>query len=135
MNNVQAIADRSAIGLSMLCALHCLLLPLAIVLYPSSTSVLPDDELVHLSILFIVIPISIFALLKGAHLHKNRLVFLIGLFGLLTLILALIIGHDLLGTHGEKIFTLVGSLMLIVAHFRNFSICRQIYCEYHSQTD
>ena len=58
MENIQAIADKSAIALSVLCALHCLLLPAAIVLYPSTLGFLPGDESVHLALLFGVIPIS-----------------------------------------------------------------------------
>ncbi len=135
MLNIQAFADRSAIGLSLLCALHCLLLPIAIILYPHSTAFLPDDEVVHLSILFIVIPISLFALFKGAQIHKKSYVFFVGLIGLATLILALLLGHSILGNYGEKILTLIGSLIVIFAHFRNFSICRKNDCLCHSETD
>ncbi len=135
MLNTQAIADKSAIVLSVLCALHCLLLPVAIILYPHSVTFLPDDELFHFSILLIVIPISIFALYKGAQIHSSSFVFIVGLSGLATLILALFFGHSILGAYGEKIFTLIGSLIVIYAHFRNFLICREKDCYCHPEVD
>ena len=134
MLNTQALADKSAIGLSILCALHCLLLPAAIIFYPSSMSFLPEDEAIHLSILFVVIPISVYALIKGAQIHGKPSIFFIGFSGLLTLILALLLGHSLFGPQGEKIITLVGSFIVIFAHFKNFSICREKEC-CHSEPD
>ena len=70
MENIQGIADKSAIVLSFLCALHCLLLPAAIVLYPSTLGFLPGDESVHFALLFLVIPISAYALVKGGKVQK-----------------------------------------------------------------
>ena len=55
MENIQAVADKSAIALSFLCALHCLLFPAAIVLYPSTLGFLPEDESVHFALLFVEI--------------------------------------------------------------------------------
>ena len=133
MLNTQALADRSAIGLSVICALHCLLLPVTIVMYPNFMSFLPNDEVVHLSILFVVIPVSIFALLKGAKRHSKSSVFLVGFFGLITLVLALLLGHSIFGEHGERIFTIVGSFLVSIAHFKNFSICREQDCFCHTE--
>lgn len=135
MLNTQALADKSAIGLSMLCALHCLLLPVAIILYPNHVSFFPDDKIVHFSILFIVIPISVFGLLKGAKTHKNVSIFIIGLFGLVILVAALLLGHSNLGDFGEKVFTLIGSLIVSFAHFHNFSICKAKNCECHNESN
>ena len=83
MENIQAIADKSAIHLPY--ALHCLLLPAAIVLYPSSLGFLPGDESVHFALLFLVIPVSAYALIKGGKVHKSRKVFIVGISGLLVL--------------------------------------------------
>ena len=128
MRNLQATADKSAIGLSALCALHCLLLPITVILYPNTTSVFPNDEVVHLSILFVVIPISLFALFRGSQIHKKPSIFYFGVLGLTVLILALVAGHFIFGEYGEKILTLVGSGVLILAHLRNFKVCRDRGC-------
>ena len=134
MLNTEALADGSAIGLSLICTLHCLLLPVAVALYPNFMSFMPNDEVVHLSILFVAIPISIFALLKGAKLHSKHSVFFIGFSGLLILVLALFLEHSFFGDHGEKIFTIIGSIVVSYAHYKNFSICRNQGCLCHSET-
>ena len=133
MENIQAIADKSAIALSFLCALHCLLLPAAIVLYPSMLGFLPGDESVHLALLFVVIPISAYALIKGGKVHKSHKVFITGISGLLVLVVAVVLGHDIVGEIGEKILTVLGSIIVIIAHIQNHIICRATDCECHGE--
>ena len=133
MENIQGIADKSAVVLSFLCALHCLLLPAAIVLYPSTLGFLPGDESVHFALLFLVIPISAYALVKGGKVHKSRKVFITGISGLLVLVAAVVLGHDILGEIGEKILTVLGSIIVIIAHVQNHLICRATDCECHDE--
>ena len=135
MENIQGIADKSAIVLSFLCALHCLLLPAAIVLYPSTLGFLPGDESVHFALLFLVIPISAYALVKGGKVHKSRKVFITGISGLLVLVAAVVLGHDILGEIGEKILTGLGSIIVIIAHVQNHLICRATDCECHDEVN
>jgi len=135
MENIQGIADKSAIVLSFLCALHCLLLPAAIVLYPSTLGFLPGDESVHFALLFLVIPISAYALVKGGKVHKSRKVFITGISGLLVLVAAVVLGHDMLGEIGEKILTVLGSIIVIIAHVQNHLICRATDCECHDEVN
>ena len=135
MENIQGIADKSAIVLSFLCALHCLLLPAAIVLYPSTLGFLPGDESVHFALLFVVIPISAYALVKGGKVHKSRKVFITGISGLLVLVAAVVLGHDILGEIGEKILTVLGSIIVIIAHVQNHLICRATDCECHDEVN
>ena len=133
MENIQAIADKSAIALSFLCALHCLLLPAVIILYPSTLGFLPGDEIVHFALLFVVIPISAYALIKGGKVHKSRKVFIVGISGLLVLVAAVVLGHDMLGEIGEKILTVLGSIIVIIAHVQNHLICRENDRECHGE--
>ena len=135
MGNIQAIADKSAIALSFLCALPCLLLPAAIVLYPSTLGFLPGDESVHFALLFVVIPISAYALIKGGKVHKSRKVFITGISGLLVLVAAVVLGHDIVGEIGEKILTILGSIIVIIAHVQNHLICRATDCECHDEVN
>ena len=133
MENIQATADKSAIVLSVLCAIHCLLMPAAIVLYPTTLGFLPDNESVHFALLFVVIPVSAYALIKGGKVHKSRKVFITGISGLLVLVAAVVLGHDIVGEIGEKILTVLGSIILIIAHVQNHLICRATDCECHGE--
>ena len=132
MENIQATADKSAIALSVLCALHCLLMPAAIVLYPTTLGFLPDNESVHFALLFVVIPVSAYALIKGGKVHKSRKVFITGISGLLVLVVAVALGHDVLGEIGEKILTVLGSIIVIIAHAQNHFICRETDRDCHN---
>ena len=58
--------DKAAIGLSLACALHCLVAPVIVSLYPSVITAGLQDERIHLVLLTFVIPISAFSLTWGA---------------------------------------------------------------------
>ena len=48
--------DGAAIGLSALCAIHCLMLPVALTLLPVIATLPLGDESFHKALLFLVIP-------------------------------------------------------------------------------
>jgi len=87
VNALQPLADKAAIGLSLLCAVHCLALPLAVALLPALVSLGFQDEKFHTWMVFIVIPLSIFALTLGCRKHRNPWVLATGATGLLALVL------------------------------------------------
>ena len=77
---------------------------------------------------WLVIPSSTIAVFLGCWRHKDRLVLVGAAAGLTTLVLTAIFGHDVLGETGEKVTTLIASIMLALAHWRNFWLCRQDSC-------
>lgn len=123
-NATRPWADRAAMGLSGLCAVHCLLLPLAISLMPALAGLGLDDEAFHLWMVLVVLPISIYALFSGCRKHKNASVLALGFTGLGLLITALALGHDALGETGERAATLLGALLVAGAHIKNYRLCR-----------
>ena len=130
MNNLQAAADKAAIGLSLLCALHCLALPLLLALLPSLASLGLADEAFHTWIIFAVIPTSAVALTLGCKRHGQMAVLLLGMAGLTLLCLPLVLGHESVGEAGEKILTLSGAGLIALGHIRNFQLCqREKSCE------
>ncbi|MGB1090477.1 MAG: MerC domain-containing protein [Oceanobacter sp.] len=130
--NRQNLSDRFAIGLSFLCTLHCLALPVAITLLPSLAALPMADESFHFWMLAVVIPISGFALFTGWRKHRSSAVLARGMTGLTLMILAVLIGHDLLGEAGEKGLTLLGAGLLAWAHWLNQKACRAQNCECHA---
>lgn len=124
MINKQFFADRVAIGLSGLCVIHCLVLPLLIVVLPSLAALPFNDEKFHLWMIFAVIPVSIFALFLGCKRHNNYQVLAFGVIGLVLLVAA-VMGEELLGEVGEKALTLVGAAFIAFGHFRNYRLCQQ----------
>ena len=85
-NTYRSTADKAAIGLSLLCALHCLALPLFLSLFPALVAIGFQDERFHLLMLISVVPMSLFALTLGCRQHRSFYVLGTGGLGILFLI-------------------------------------------------
>ena len=72
--DAQKVSDKVSIGISALCLLHCLLFPSLMVLLSSFISVSLNSELIHYMLLFLVVPVSSFALIVGLNNHKNSFI-------------------------------------------------------------
>ena len=126
MKILPMFTDKIAISLSVLCVLHCLTVPLLVVLLPSITVLALDREAFHLWMVIAVIPISLYALTLGCKKHKKPSILFFGLFGLAFLISAVFFGESQLGEAGEKIITVIGSTLIAFSHFKNFTFCREL---------
>ena len=119
---IQPLADKTAIGLSLLCTLHCLALPVALSLVPAIAAMGLADEAFHLWMVLGVIPISVVALTLGCRVHRNLAILALGAVGLCFLAVPMFLGHEVLGEFGERAFTLSGALLIAVSHFRNYRL-------------
>ena len=128
MKNPLALADKTAISLSLLCTLHCLALPVLLVAVPSLVALQLQDEAFHYGMLIAVIPISLIALGLGCKKHKNYSIALLGAAGLILMIVAVLFGHDIAGELGEKGLTLIGAAMIALAHWNNHQLCKKSCC-------
>lgn len=124
MRNIQVLTDKTAISLSLLCVIHCLVTPLLIVLLPSLAALQLDNEYFHLWMLVAVIPTSSYALTLGCKQHKRYRLLIQGALGLLLLISAVFLDEALLGEGWEKIFTVIGASIIALSHYRNYRLCR-----------
>jgi hypothetical protein len=131
MKQLQAIADKTAISLSFICTLHCLAAPFAATLLPTLAAIYLEDEAFHLWMVIAVIPTSILALTMGCKKHKDYRVLLLGITGLSLLIIAALLGHDLLGESGETAMTVVGASIIAAGHLANHRLCQRSRCECH----
>tara|TARA_X000000368_G_C23007932_1_gene702131 strand:+ start:362 stop:769 length:408 start_codon:yes stop_codon:yes gene_type:complete len=125
--------DGLAISLSFACALHCLFAPSFIILAPTFLSISFDNEFIHYLILILAIPASVYALLFGYKAHKNLSMIIIGFFGLSILLFALLYGNNLFGETAEKALTLLGSIIVASAHFKNLKVCKELECNCHDE--
>ena len=123
-------ADKFAAGLSIACALHCLLVPSFFIISSGALSLSIDNEFIHWTILFIAIPVSVYALTTGASNHNNYGVFLVGLAGLGALT-ATALSESLLAETTVIIFTIIGSALVVYAHTKNFQLCKELDCDCH----
>lgn len=142
--------DSLAIGMSMACALHCLLTPVFVVALPVLAGAFWVQHDFHLWMLLVVLPTSGIAVFLGCRKHKDRGVLFASIAGLSLLALVAVsevVSHndlheegDVHHSHGhdeasEHYFlsvntslSLLGALLLSGAHARNFRLCRKARC-------
>ena len=124
----QSKIDSLAIVGSVLCAAHCALLPIFLTSFPSLLSMPVEDHLFHQMLVFLVLPLSVIAVFFGWKRHKDTLVLVGAIVGLVILVGTAIFGHDLLGEIGEKVATFTATIILACIHWRNLKLCRQASC-------
>ena len=111
---MQKVLDATAVGLSGLCMIHCLALPLAAAALPLAGE-LAHAEWVHWAVLAAAAPVAIFAL--GPAYRRSRFIPLLGLSGVALLLLGAL---DLPGMPPEALITTLGGLTLASAHILNW---------------
>lgn len=123
MRSNQSVMDRLAIGLSLLCTVHCFATPILLSLLPSIGALELNSEQFHFWILVAVIPTSLLALSLGCKKHKRLRYISFGVVGITLMLVAVTLGESLFGEVGEKSFTLLGSAFVAIAHWFNYRQC------------
>ena len=109
--------DGAAVALSALCLIHCLALPLIVAGLPFFAQFAEGH--LHLQMLVIVLPLSVVALALGFRRHRSMRIVLTGAVGMLTLVIGATVAHSHLGVTADRVFTIVGALVLATAHYFN----------------
>ena len=157
-------SDKLSICLSLCCILHCIALPVIILMIPSFASLWINNEKVHVILVLFAVPISLFAMAKSLRVHHNYKCISLAVIGL-SLLVGAIFMHDInfgsesshIGhkeaTHNEEagheeathheeaghghhehggigetletIFTVLGGLILLGAHYLNIRSIRE----------
>ena len=131
MFRTQLMNDKLAMALSSACAIHCFLTPSFVLLTSGLISFSFDNEFLHNLILFVAVPISLYALISGNANHKILYLLPVGIIGLSLLVLAVFLGEAFLGELGEKYLTLTGSIIVVYAHYKNYKACKELDCACH----
>jgi hypothetical protein len=147
--------DSLAIGMSALCAVHCLLTPVLVVALPVLATTLWVQHDFHLWMMLFVLPTSGIAVFLGCRKHRDRATFLLSVVGLSLLAwvaVSEVIAHSSLPASepahcahcaqneagdpvtGSTVTNLVGALLLSSAHVRNFSLCRKVRCRHDASS-
>lgn len=112
-----ALGDQAAIGTSVLCLVHCLAVPLAVASFPAFARVAAMPEWFHLVLVLLAMPISGWAMIAGYRRHGAIMPVVWAATGLLLMILGVSGGWSVFAESG---ITVVGSLVLALAHFLNW---------------
>jgi len=87
-------SDKLSICLSLCCILHCIALPVVILIIPSFASLWINNEKVHVILVLFAVPISLFAMAKSLRIHHNYKCISLAVIGL-SLLVSAIFMHDI----------------------------------------
>ena len=122
--------DRFSIGLSTLCLLHCLAIPLIVSVTPVVATFAFADESFHIALVALVAPTSLLALTLGCRKHRSWRIPALGLMGVALLLTAAAGDVFLFGETAETVLTVIGALFVASAHLLNYRACRACECEH-----
>lgn len=113
------VVDKAAIGVSLLCVVHCLSIPFILAFGPALNLWIWGSEGFHLALLTVVIPLSLVAFGLGYRFHHNRKMLLPGILGLVIVTSAAIAEMFWIGPVTAAVITTSGGALLIFAHWLN----------------
>lgn len=112
--------DRAGLWLSGLCAVHCLLLPVLLLVLPAVPALDAVHEVAHPLLAATLVPVTLGALL-ARQTAQGTLLLLLGL----ALVWLALPAHALAGELAETALTVAGSVFLIGGHLRHQAGCRR----------
>ncbi|MEH6789014.1 MerC domain-containing protein [Parasphingorhabdus sp.] len=116
--NGSDLIEGAAISASLLCLVHCLALPVLLLVLPGLLGIFAQSELFHAAVFLVFAPFAAIAFLIGYRSHGQAVPAMLGLAGLVCLAVALVPG---LGEQGEYWITITGSLLLVTGHLLNWA--------------
>lgn len=119
-------ADLAGIALSATCLLHCLALPMLLLLAPALGHWIALPEWTHAAILLLAMPAAFVAMRGGWRRHRRSAPALIAAAGLVLLALGLAAHEGWIAAASpaaaDRLLTSLGALGLAAAHFANWRL-------------
>lgn len=119
--------DILGIVASGLCMVHCVALPLILLVVPTMASEVLSCDCTHAVLAGAVTLFCMMAIFPGFRVHGNRPVLLTMLAGL-ALVLVATFGCHLLGEQFEMPVISVGNILVVFAHLRNRHLMKKDQC-------
>jgi hypothetical protein len=119
--SMQRILDNFGLTISAACAIHCILLPILLILSPYIELTFITSHGFHESLMYFILPTSLIAFTLGCKRHNDDMVKLGGICGIFVLLIAISL-HDF-SEALSIILTLFASSLLIFTHLRNRTLC------------
>lgn len=130
MNNERSFSnkiwDKIGICASGLCLIHCLATPILLLVFPTLKLTLLESHIVHEIFALVVISSILIAVYPHCKKHGHTDIIAIA-FGGVAFVVAALLFHDLPSSIADSL-TIIGSILLIIAHFKNMKV-RHGRCE------
>ena len=130
---MQKIIDYFGVTVSAACGIHCVLLPLILLIAPYSF--LASHEF-HVALIYFILPSAALAFFLGCKKHGDKKVAIMGIIGIALLTTSIVV-HEVFHSeqHSEEmisvLITIAGSVTLIFSHLRNRRLCELVNYECH----
>jgi hypothetical protein len=121
--------DRWGMSLSLLCAVHCVMTPLALLSLPMIARYLLLSPYFHVLMAILILPVGVYSFYVGYGHHHRRIVLWLGVPGLFLICFAPMVAHELERPADETPWMILGSFMLVAAHWINRRKCEK--CDAH----
>ncbi len=116
-------ADKLGICASLVCMIHCILVPFLLIIGFDSLLYLFDQEWIEIGLLSSSLIIGMFSFLRGYILHRKHFVPVLFLAGFL-----LLVNGEAVSSLGLAIsLSVIGALIIIYAHFQNLKLKYRAY--------
>lgn len=122
-----SLLDRAAIGLSGVCLVHCLALPVAALFLPMLAGAGKGTEWLHVLLVAVAAPVSTLALRHG-WLHHRQVMPAYPAAAGFTLMLGALAVHGSL----EAVLTVVGGLLVAAGHLLNWRLLQRRALSVHA---
>ena len=116
--------DRIGMGLSGVCVVHCLLAPVVLSLLPLFPVGEAFHAWMHPVFAVVLVPTTGLAFRSAWRKHRDWKVLSLLAVGLPVILAAGVVGHEAPGALTETSITVVGSMLLIAGHWRNWRLTR-----------
>ncbi len=124
---MQKILDNFGLTVSAVCAIHCILLPVLLILSPYIELAFFTSHEFHETLMYFILPTSLVAFTLGCRKHNDDIVKLGGICAIFVLLIAISL-HEFSEVL-SVILTLFASSLLIFTHLRNRTLCsKKEYC-------
>lgn len=105
---------------SGLCVIHCIAVPVVLLLMPAlSDSFIPREDITHAVLLGFILGIAGISFVSGYKVHGKWQPVAWMVVGVILVLVATFFAHDYLGHYWEPFIAIAGSLALIRAHYLN----------------
>lgn len=109
--------DKLGIGISGICAVHCLLVPVLIAVLPLWDITTVIHDWLHPVFILLIIPTVYFASRRS---HFDKKITRLLSAGLILILIGWVFGHFWIGLLFETALTVAGSVFLIAGHWFNY---------------